>query len=67
MVRSSMLISIRERPAEIEDRAIPGHWKGDLLSGTRNSHIATVVERHSRLYASWSKCPAKTPQGSSLR
>jgi IS30 family transposase len=37
-------ISIRERPAEIEDRAIPGCWEGDLLGGTNNSHIATRSE-----------------------
>jgi IS30 family transposase len=41
-------ISIRERPAEAEERAIPGHWEGDLLAGGKNSYIATLVERHSR-------------------
>jgi transposase, IS30 family len=51
-------ISIRERPAEAEDRAIPGHWEGDLLSGAKNSHIATLVERHSR-FAMLIKVPSK--------
>ena len=53
-------------PAEIEDRAIAGHWEGDLLAGTKNSHIATLVERHSR-FTMLIKVPAKTQRRSSPR
>ncbi len=54
-------VSIRERPASIEDRAVPGHWEGDLLCGSKNSNIVTLVERHSR-YVMLAKVPNRETQ-----
>jgi IS30 family transposase len=55
------MISIRERPASVEDRAVPGHWEGDLLCGSSNSYIVTLVERHSR-YVLLAKVPNRDSQ-----
>src|SRR5258708_29502613 len=54
-------VSIRERPASIEDRAVPGHWEGGLLCGSKNSYIVTLVERHSR-YVMLAKVPNRETQ-----
>ena len=56
--RITNAVSIRERPAEAEDRAVPGHWEGDLLFGSNNSQIATLVERHTR-YVLLVRVPSK--------
>ena len=55
-------VSIRDRPDDVEDRAIPGHWKGDLITAAQNTHLATLVERWSR-FTMLVKVPGKDTIG----
>ena len=58
-------VSISERPASVEDRAVPGHWEGDLLCGSKNSFLVTLVEPHSR-YVMLAKVPNRDTQSVSM-
>jgi IS30 family transposase len=55
------MVSIRDRPPCVEDRAVPGHWEGDLLTGSANSYIVTLVERQTR-YVMLAKIPSRDTQ-----